>query len=167
MSPYRNILHGHGFAFVFLLSLATSTADSAQHLGIFNFTNNGDPNNPIFGVEFDVFANQEFNDINDNHVGVDVNSLTSVSSAVAEFYDGQRFTELRLNSGDNYQAWIEFNGSAINVTIARASSMKPVYRGELEGKQVAVKRIMVSPRESVAGTSEFLAEVGARKEERA
>lgn len=34
-----------------------------------------------------------------------------------------------------------------------------VYRGVLEGKEVAVKRIMISPREIVAGTSEFLAEV--------
>lgn len=129
MAPYENILPGHGFAFVFLPSSETSAADSSQHLGIFNFTNNGDPNNRIFGVEFDVFANQEFNDINDNHVGVVVNSLTSVSSAVAGFYggrDGERFTEARLNSGDNYQAWIEFNGSAINVTMARAGSRKPI-----------------------------------------
>lgn len=34
-----------------------------------------------------------------------------------------------------------------------------MYRGVLEGKEVAVKRIMISPREIVAGTSEFLAEV--------
>ena len=34
-----------------------------------------------------------------------------------------------------------------------------VYRGVLEGKEVAVKRIMISPRDTEAGTSEFLAEV--------
>ncbi|KAG2319354.1 hypothetical protein Bca52824_012567 [Brassica carinata] len=127
VSPFKNRLPGHGFAFVFLPSSDTSAAESAQHLGLLNLTNNGDPSNRIFGVEFDVFSNQEFNDINDNHVGVDVNSLTSVSSSVAGFYrDGSQFTELRLNSGDNYQAWIEFNGSAINVTMARAGSLKPV-----------------------------------------
>ncbi|CAN8230196.1 unnamed protein product [Cochlearia groenlandica] len=127
ISPYENINPGHGFAFVFLPSSDTSSADSAQHLGIVNFTNNGDPNNRIFAVEFDVFANQEFNDIDDNHVGVDVNSLTSVSSATAGFYGGgERFTEARLNSGDNYQAWIEFNGSVIDVTMANAGSRKPI-----------------------------------------
>ncbi|GJX32037.1 L-type lectin-domain containing receptor kinase VII.1, partial [Tanacetum coccineum] len=36
-----------------------------------------------FGVEFDVFRNKEFRDINDNHVGVDVNSLTSVNATAA------------------------------------------------------------------------------------
>ncbi|KAL1203165.1 putative L-type lectin-domain containing receptor kinase VII.2 [Cardamine amara subsp. amara] len=129
IAPYRNLLPGHGFAFVFLPFSETSSASSAQNLGIFNFTNNGDSNNRIFGVEFDVFANQEFNDINNNHVGVDVNSLTSVSSATAGFYggrNGERFTELKLNNGENYQAWIEFNGSAINVTMARAGSRKPI-----------------------------------------
>ncbi|KAF2591232.1 hypothetical protein F2Q70_00039779 [Brassica cretica] len=125
MAPYKNRLPGHGFAFVFLPSSDTSAAESAQHLGLLNLTNNGDPSNRIFAVEFDVFSNQEFNDINDNHVGVDVNSLTSLSSSVAGFYrDDGTFTELKLNSGDNYQVWIEFNGSAINVTMARAGSSK-------------------------------------------
>lgn len=114
---------------MFLPSSETSAASSSQHLGLFNFTNNGNSNSRIFAVEFDVFPNQEFNDINGNHVGVDVNSLNSVSSETAGFYggrDGERFTELRLNSGENYQAWIEFNGSAINVTMARAGSRKPI-----------------------------------------
>ncbi|KAL9288418.1 putative L-type lectin-domain containing receptor kinase VII.2 RLK-Pelle-L-LEC family [Arabidopsis thaliana] len=129
MAPFKHLSPGHGFAFVFLPFSETSAASSSQHLGLFNFTNNGDPNSRIFAVEFDVFANQEFNDISDNHVGVDINSLTSVASETAGFYggrDGQRFTELKLNSGENYQAWIEFNGSAINVTMARASSRKPI-----------------------------------------
>ncbi|XP_022544584.2 probable L-type lectin-domain containing receptor kinase VII.2 [Brassica napus] len=127
MAPFKHRLPGHGFAFVFLPSSDTSAAESAQHLGLLNLTNNGDPTNRIFAVEFDVFSNQEFNDINDNHVGVDVNSLTSLSSSVAGFYrDDGSFTELRLNSGDNYQVWIEFNGSAINVTMARAGSLKPL-----------------------------------------
>ncbi|CAL9227169.1 unnamed protein product [Arabidopsis halleri] len=129
MAPFKSLSPGHGFAFVFLPFSETSAASSSQHLGLFNFTNNGDPNSRIFAVEFDVFPNQEFNDINGNHVGVDVNSLTSVASETAGFYggrDGERFTELRLNSGENYQAWIEFDGSAINVTMARAGSRKPI-----------------------------------------
>ncbi|KAE8655163.1 hypothetical protein F3Y22_tig00117034pilonHSYRG01019 [Hibiscus syriacus] len=77
ISPLKGFLPGHGFAFSFLPSAGISSASLAQNLGLFNFTNNGDPNSSIFGVEFDVFANQEFDDINDNHVGVDLNSLKS------------------------------------------------------------------------------------------
>ncbi|CAN7108998.1 unnamed protein product, partial [Brassica rapa subsp. narinosa] len=42
-------------------------SSSAQHLGIFNSTNNGDPSNHIVAVEFDTFQNQEFGDIDSNH----------------------------------------------------------------------------------------------------
>lgn len=50
-----------------------------KHLGFLNGTNDGDPSNHhMFCIEFHVFQNQAFNDINDNHVGVDTNSLISL-----------------------------------------------------------------------------------------
>ncbi|GJW58690.1 RNA-directed DNA polymerase, eukaryota, reverse transcriptase zinc-binding domain protein [Tanacetum coccineum] len=69
-----------------------------------------------FGVEFDVFRNEEFRDINDNHVGVDVNSLRSVNATAARYYnDGDgMFRVLRLNSGENYQVWIDYMDFEIN-----------------------------------------------------
>ncbi|GJS72199.1 RNA-directed DNA polymerase, eukaryota [Tanacetum coccineum] len=69
-----------------------------------------------FGVEFDVFRNKEFRDINDNHVGVDVNSLTSVNATAARYYDDGdgMFRVLRLNSGENYQVWIDYMDFEIN-----------------------------------------------------
>lgn len=103
-------------------------ASSAQHLGMLNFTNNGDPNNNIFGVEFDVFANQEFSDMNANHVGIDVNSLASVASSTAGFWRGKnddKFKELQLNNGENYRAWIDFDSSRINVTMAKVGMKRP------------------------------------------
>lgn len=45
-----------------------------------NFTNQGDPHNRVLGIEFDVVNNEEFHDIDDSHVGIDVNSLTSLAS---------------------------------------------------------------------------------------
>lgn len=103
-------------------------ASSAQHLGVFNFTNNGDPNNHIFGVEFDVFKNQEFQDPDDNHVGVNLNSLTSNASYTAGYWSGEfdeDFNELKLNNGVNYQVWIDFLDLKINVTMALAGVKKP------------------------------------------
>ncbi|XP_068328233.1 probable L-type lectin-domain containing receptor kinase VII.2 [Pyrus communis] len=104
-----------------------SGASSAQHLGFFNFSNNGDPNNNIFGVEFDVFENQELQDPDDNHVGLDINSLTSNASSTTGYWSGgldQDFNKLKLNNGINYQVWIDFMGSRINVTMARAGVAK-------------------------------------------
>ncbi|PQP93837.1 putative L-type lectin-domain containing receptor kinase VII.2 [Prunus yedoensis var. nudiflora] len=128
LAPFKNLLPGHGFAFVFLPLPGLAGASSAQHLGVFNFTNNGDPNNHIFGVEFDVFKNQEFQDPDDNHVGVDLNSLTSNASYTAGYWSGEfdeDFNELKLNNGVNYQVWIDFLDSKINVTMALAGVKKP------------------------------------------
>ncbi|GMN44881.1 hypothetical protein TIFTF001_014079 [Ficus carica] len=85
ITPFKDRLPGHGFVFAFVPSVGLQGASSSQHLGLFNQTNNGEPNNHVFGVEFDVFQNEEFGDINDNHVGVDVNSLTSIVSRRAGY----------------------------------------------------------------------------------
>ena len=75
-----------------------------------------------------MFKNQEFNDINDNHVGVDVNSLTSFTSYEAGFWRGENeneFEVLKLNNGENYQVWIDFLDSRINVTMAPVGLARP------------------------------------------
>ncbi|XP_039013288.1 probable L-type lectin-domain containing receptor kinase VII.2 [Hibiscus syriacus] len=126
--PLKGFLPGHGFAFAFLPSDGISGDSSAQNLGLFNFTNNCDPNSSIFGVEFDVFANQEFDDINDNHVGVDVNSLKSVASSPAGFWGGRKdenFKGLKLNNGVNYQVWIDYQDSIVNVSLAKVGEIRP------------------------------------------
>lgn len=81
----------------------------------------------MFGVEFDVFRNEEFRDINDNHVGIDVNSLTSVNSTEAGYFQDQDgvFRRLQLNNGRNYQVWIDYKDFAINVTMAPVGMKKP------------------------------------------
>ena len=82
----------------------------------------------MFGVEFDVFQNQEFDDIDANHVGIDINSLkTYVSHDAGYWPDGadKSFKELTLNSGENYQVWIDYEDSWINVTMAPVGMKRP------------------------------------------
>ncbi|KAK6934051.1 Legume lectin domain [Dillenia turbinata] len=112
-----------GLVFIFVPTKGINGASSAQNLGIFNFSNDGDPNNHVFGVEFDVYENPEFNDINDNHVGIDLNFLTSVASYKAGHWvndtsdEEKSFRELKLNYGKNYQVWIDYADFQINVTM--------------------------------------------------
>ena len=99
-----------------------------MYLGLLNYTNTGDPNNHILGIEFDVFRNQDFHDTNDNHVGLNVNSLTSVISHTAGYWDGEEdeeFIETDLNNGVNYQVWIDYFDSKINITMAPAGRRRP------------------------------------------
>ncbi|KAG1346587.1 L-type lectin-domain containing receptor kinase VII.1 [Cocos nucifera] len=124
IAPIPGVLPGHGLAFLFAPAAGTLGATSSQHLGLFNMTTDSDPASRVLAVEFDVFENQEFNDINANHVGVDVNSLTSVSAYPAGYWPddpSSPFVNLTLNDGSNYQAWVDYSGGRLNVTMAPAA----------------------------------------------
>ncbi|KAL2341889.1 hypothetical protein Fmac_009829 [Flemingia macrophylla] len=128
MAPYQDTLPGHGLVFIFTPVTGIHGTSSAQHLGLFNLTNNGNSSNHVFGVEFDVFMNQEFDDINANHVGIDINSLKSQVSSDAGYWPDhgdQSLKELTLNNGQNYQVWIEYEDSWINVTMAPVGMRRP------------------------------------------
>ncbi|CAN1167960.1 Putative L-type lectin-domain containing receptor kinase I.4 [Linum perenne] len=71
----------------------------------------------------------EFQDIDDNHVGIDLNTLISVYPATVSWVsdlDGVNRT-LRLLSGDRIQIWIQYNDEAkqMNVTVAPFGISKP------------------------------------------
>ncbi|KAG6583994.1 L-type lectin-domain containing receptor kinase VII.1, partial [Cucurbita argyrosperma subsp. sororia] len=126
MAPYRDTLPGHGLVFIFVPETGIHGTASAQNLGFLNFTLNGNPNNHVFGIEFDVFDNEEFNDPDDNHVGIDLNSLTSTATREAGFWsDDGSFNRFRLNSGENYQVWIDYSDFQMNVTMAPAGMKRP------------------------------------------
>ncbi|EXC18105.1 L-type lectin-domain containing receptor kinase VII.1 [Morus notabilis] len=134
MAPYKNTLPGHGLVFVFVPSTGIAGASSSQNLGFLNRTNDGKTDNHAFGVEFDVFKNEEFDDINDNHVGIDVNSLKSLVSRDAGYWpdesngtDEKFFKKIKLNSGENYQVWIDYNDSLISVSMVKAGSKRPRF----------------------------------------
>ncbi|XP_027343325.1 L-type lectin-domain containing receptor kinase VII.1-like [Abrus precatorius] len=129
VGPIKNFITGHGLAFVFTPSRGVNGTTSAEYLGLFNLSNGGTPQNHVVGVEFDTVRNEEeFNDINDNHVGVDINSLHSSTSHEAGYWggkDNKEFKVLEIKNGENYQVWIEYMHSQLNVTMAEAGKKKP------------------------------------------
>lgn len=76
-----------GMAFLVTTNNNFSGAFPAQYLGFLNDQNNGNASNHIFAVELDTIQNSEFKDINDNHIGININSLHSIQSQGAGFYD--------------------------------------------------------------------------------
>lgn len=62
-----------------------SHAESTRYLGIFNVSKNGSPSD-VFAAELDTIWNPYFEDINNNHVGIDVHSPLSVGIASASYY---------------------------------------------------------------------------------
>ncbi|XP_075486442.1 L-type lectin-domain containing receptor kinase S.4-like [Primulina tabacum] len=120
-------LGGHGMAFTISPSKELNTSLPSQYLGLMNSSDVGNSTNHIFAVEFDTVQDFEFGDINDNHVGIDFNSMVSnVSAAAAYFGDGLMKNNLNLKGGDPILVWIEYDSitSYLNVTLS-PSSFKP------------------------------------------
>ncbi|CAO2150070.1 unnamed protein product [Urochloa humidicola] len=105
------------------------SATPVQYLGLFNGSNNGNTTNHIFAVELDTWQNSEFRDINNNHIGIDINGLTSVNSYPAGFFHDQNetFKNLTLSSQEAMQVWVEYDRekTQIDVTLAPLAMVKP------------------------------------------
>nr|XP_010910780.1 L-type lectin-domain containing receptor kinase S.4-like [Elaeis guineensis] len=114
---------GHGFAFA-VAPTKTLNGGCCHHLGLLNDSDNGNSSNHLFAVEFDT----AYDDVDSNHVGVDINSLDSNFSANASYYTNDSSIEkIELEGGQPIQAWIDYDGIAkiLNVTIAPLSISKP------------------------------------------
>lgn len=118
-----------GMTFLVTTNKNFSDAFPAQYLGLLNDQNNGNPNNHIFAVELDTIQNSEFEDINDNHIGININGLHSVQSQGAGFYDDKNgmFKNMSLISREVMQVWVEYDGwtTQIDVTLGPIKMAKP------------------------------------------
>ncbi|TKY56766.1 L-type lectin-domain containing receptor kinase S.4 [Spatholobus suberectus] len=116
---------GHGLAFAVSPSKELRGAFPGQYLGLFKPHDVGNFSDHVFAVEFDTVLDYELYDINDNHVGVNVNSVVSNKSVpAAQFTDGSSKQELNLKSGKVIQAWVDYNSSEkqLDVRLSLTSS---------------------------------------------
>lgn len=122
-------LGGHGLAFTLSTSNELPGAFPRQYLGLLNRTVTGSFSYHIFAVEFDTHKDYDFFDINDNHVGVNINSMISNKSVPAAYFLlNSEKEELDLTSGHPIQAWVDYD-SVKNQLEVRLSpySTKPIY----------------------------------------
>jgi hypothetical protein len=121
---------GHGIAFLVAANRNFSTAMPSQYMGLINDHNNGEATNRFFAVELDTNQNDVYHDINDNHVGININGLTSIYSRSAGYYEGKDadFHNVTLASYKVMQVWLEYNGDSgqINVTLAPVNMVRPI-----------------------------------------
>lgn len=119
----------HGLALVFTPGKSLPEGLTDQYLGLTSIQNDGKDSNHMFAVELDTVQNIEFHDISANHVGIDINGLSSVASKDAGYYDDKSggFTNLSLISREAMQVWVDYDGDTmqINVTMAPLGTVKP------------------------------------------
>eukprot|EP00249_Psilotum_nudum_P024818 c29299_g2_i1 orf=339-2357(+) len=125
-------LGGHGMAFIMTPSRDSRGAFPAQYLGMLNTTNMGKASNHLFAIEFDTVLDLGFSDINDNHIGIDINSMISVNSTSAAYQMGKTLQdkiEVNLKGGKNIQAWIQYNSleQQLNVSISTEGQPRSTF----------------------------------------
>ncbi|KAF3567156.1 hypothetical protein DY000_02017877 [Brassica cretica] len=121
---------GQGLAFVVSPSMDLRYSGAAtSYLGLFNRTNDNKTENHILAVELDTNPSSEAIEDSYNHVGIDVNSIVSVESADASYFNdtSRKNISLPLASGKSILVWIDYDGleRLLNVTLAPSSSIKP------------------------------------------
>ncbi|XP_057459156.1 L-type lectin-domain containing receptor kinase S.4-like [Lotus japonicus] len=132
-------LGGHGMAFTISPSKDLNALPS-QYLGLLNKTNIGNLSNHLLAVEFDTVQDFEFKDINDNHVGININNLVSNASAPAGYFTEDSSSSskqnLTLQSGKPILAWVDYDSAVnvISVTLSSSSSKpkKPILSYALD-----------------------------------
>jgi serine/threonine protein kinase len=123
-------LGGHGMAFT-IAPTKDLKALPIQYLGLLNSSNVGNFSNHLFAVELDTVQDFEFGDINDNHVGIDINSLQSNASVIAGYYtDDSTKQDLNIKSGKPILVWVDYDSSMnlISVTLSPTTTKpkKPI-----------------------------------------
>ncbi|KNA24458.1 hypothetical protein SOVF_015620 [Spinacia oleracea] len=100
--------YGHGFTFFIAPAGFEIPPNSAGgFLGLFNTTTSHSSSNKMIVVEFDSFANPEW-DPDYEHVGININSVESAVSA--------RWNT-SLHSGHPAHVWINYNATTKNLTV--------------------------------------------------
>ncbi|KAI0498343.1 hypothetical protein KFK09_021584 [Dendrobium nobile] len=127
--PEYSDVGGHGLALVISPTRGRPGALPIQYLGLFNPSNNGNSSNHVLAIELDTVDNIDFEDINNNHVGVDINGLKSVAAAPASYFlEGNKgYKNLTLLSGKPMILWVEYDAleMKLNVTISPINVPKP------------------------------------------
>ncbi|CAD5167185.1 unnamed protein product [Musa acuminata subsp. malaccensis] len=125
-------LNGDGMAFLVSPTKDFSRALGNQYLGLFNLSSVGNSTNHVLAIELDTTRNPEFQDIDNNHVGIDINNLKSDESHTAGYYlnDTGSFQNLSLRSGQTMQVWVDYDSHEmiLNVTLAPIAMAKPRRR---------------------------------------
>ncbi|CAM8959455.1 unnamed protein product [Rhodiola kirilowii] len=99
--------NGEGVAFVLAQNGTAMPSNSAgQWLGLVNASTNGSKSNNILAVEFDTLKSNGTNDVDGNHVGLDLNNINSIRQVSLSDHG------VMLSSGIDVMVTIVYNGSS-------------------------------------------------------
>ncbi|KAI5064455.1 hypothetical protein GOP47_0021125 [Adiantum capillus-veneris] len=125
-----------GISFVIAPTLGGVPNSSQGFMGIFSNETNGRSSTQTLAIEFDTYKNPEFQDKDENHIGIDVNDIVSwaVTSAAYRISSSPTIQSAEDGyavqmKGAYIQAWIDYDATTnqLNVSISRVLGGKPTY----------------------------------------
>lgn len=116
---------GEGMAFILTNNPELPRNSSGQWLGLVNSQTDGSPANRIVAVEFDTRKSGKDDHNDDNHVGLDVNSIESISP-----YPLSNLS-IVLSSGADVLVTIEYDGAKLSIVAVQTYSFMYAWAGDL------------------------------------
>ncbi|KAH0897248.1 LOW QUALITY PROTEIN: hypothetical protein HID58_046816, partial [Brassica napus] len=141
--PEHNHSGSHGMACVLSPTRHLPGVSSDQYLVLFNKTTNDETSNNIIAIELDIHKDEEFGDIVDNHVGININGLRSVVSALAGYYDDNdgKFHNIDDNHVGTSQELYNATKGFKEKQVLGSGGFGQVYKGTLPRKSEFIAEI--------------------------
>ncbi|RZC83787.1 hypothetical protein C5167_046573 [Papaver somniferum] len=140
---------GAGLAFI-ISSDSQTTGKSGGFLGLEDDTS--DDKGGFVGVEFDTLMDLQFEDVNGNHVGLDLNSL--ISAKVVDLDT----VGIHLKSGNSVNSWIDYDGLArllnVSVSYSNIRPKKPLFSFPVDLNRFVEDYMFVGFSASTQGSTE-------------
>jgi hypothetical protein len=116
--PIETNTGGDGMTFFISPARSIPAKSSGGGLGIINEATGNATNSSLhlFAVEFDTYKNPPFTDPNNNHVGIDINSLVSVVTASIG-PDSSLQSDLDLYSNSSFLVWIDYYSANLSIEV--------------------------------------------------
>jgi len=145
-SLYRYSTTDDGITFVIAPNTSFTNVTSYGSFGLLDPNNNGKLSNHLVSIELDIRYNREFGDIDDNHVGININSLNSSVSSPAGYYTDDTFSDLhplRLSSGKEMQVWIDYDQRLMQLNVSLAPIPEPKPKHSLLSHTIDLSQVLL------------------------
>ncbi|XP_068648849.1 probable L-type lectin-domain containing receptor kinase S.5 [Aristolochia californica] len=127
---------GEGLAFIIAPDVEPPSGSEGQWLGLTNASIDGNPSNQFVAIELDT-VKQDF-DPDDNHLGLDINSVHS-NLTVSLSKIG---IQLAPTVATNYTVWVQYDGSSMLMRVYIAEEHQPKPADPVINKTINLKQVV-------------------------
>ncbi|KAI9153081.1 hypothetical protein LWI28_005633 [Acer negundo] len=128
---------GEGLAFVLTDNTDVPENSDEQWLSIVNATTNGTSQANIVAIEFDTRKSYS-QDLDDNHVGLDINSIYSIKQVSLNSYG------VNLSTGTNVTVHVQYDGKNITVSVGHnAKNLELVLSEPIDLSEYLPQKVFV------------------------